>query len=379
MDKIKRFIDVIVPITTCTLRCHYCYITHRRLFGGALPKFAYSPEKFRRALSQKRLGGVCMFNFCGGGETLLAPEVVDYVRALLDEGHYAMIVTNATVDAAFNRMERWPKDVLERLFFKFSYHYLELKKRNLFEKFFRNIKRMRDAGASFTLEATPSDELVPYIDEMKEQSMREVGAWCHITVPRSERDMSTIPLLSKMPPDEFYKTWRVFDSPFFEYKFSVFGEKQNGFCRAGDWTFFLRMGTKTCVLDQCYCSYFGQDIFTDINRPIKFKPIGHNCPMPHCFNAHAFLTFGAIAERNDPTYDIMRNRVCADGSEWLKPRMKAFMAQRLRDNNAHPSYVSNLAADFEMELRKYRLVRRVISKLERIRSVGMFNHKKGHV
>lgn len=286
-----------------------------------------------------------MFNFCGGGETLLSLDLLDYIKAILEEGHFVMVVTNGTVDRAFDVIEKWPADLMERLFFKFSYHYLELKKRNLFGKFFNNIRRMRDCGASFTLEATPSDELVPYIDEMKTQSMAEVGAWCHISVPRSEKDFSKIPLLSKMTPDEFYKTWSVFDSPFFDYKFSVFGEKRKEFCYAGDWTLWLNMTEETCILKQCYCSYYEQDIFAKPDEPLRFKVVGHNCPLPHCFNAHAFLVFGAIPERTDPTYDVMRNRVCADGSEWLKPRMKAFMQQRLRDNNVPYSTFKKMCSD----------------------------------
>ena len=363
MDKLKKFIDVIVPVTTCTLRCHYCYITHKRLFGGVLPKFSYTADQFRQALSQKRLGGVCMFNLCGGGETLLPPEVPTYIKALLEEGHYVMVVTNATVDRAFDEFEKWPKELLERLFFKFSYHYLELKGRNLFECFFRNIRRMRDAGASFTLEATPSDELVPYIDEMKEQSMREVGAWCHISVPRYEHDFSEIPLLSKMAPEDFKRTWSVFDSAFFDYKFSVFGKKQTGFCHAGDWTGFLVMGTESCAFKQCYCSMDSVDIFKDVSKPLKCHVVGHCCQIPHCFNAHAFLSFGAIAERNDPTYDILRNRVCADGSEWLKPRMKEFMQQRLRDNNLPYSTLARLRTDLWMRcVVAKRKVRAMLSK-----------------
>ena len=366
MDKLKRFIDILVPVTTCTLRCHYCYTTHHRLFGGPLPKFSYTPETFRKALSQRRLGGVCMFNFCGGRETLLPPEVPEFVKALLDEGHYVMVVTNATTDRAFDVMEKWPQELVDRLFFKFSYHYLELKERNLFNKFFRNIKRMRDVGASFTLEATPSDELVPFIEDMKRQSKAELGAWCHVTVPRSERDMSTIPLLSNMSPDEFYNTWKVFDSPFFEYKFSVFGKKQTGFCHGGDWTMWLSMEEKTCRLCQCYCSYFSQDILSDINRPLSYHSVGHNCPLPHCYNAHAFLTFGTIAERNDPTYDVMRNRVCDDGTEWLKPRMKAFMSQRLRDNNEEYSAIKKFLSDMYIRrIKGTRGIRKILSSIKR--------------
>ena len=281
MEKMKRFIDVWVPVTTCTLRCHYCYITHHRLFDSKLPKFKYSPEIFRKGLSKERLGGVCMFNLCGGGETLLPPEMPKYIRALLEEGHYVMVVTNATVDKAFNEMSEWPKDLLDHLFFKFSYHFIELKKRNLYEKFFSNVRKMRDAGASFTLEATPSDELIPYIEEMKALAVQEVGAVCHITVGRDEHNMSTIPILSQMTPVEYYNTWKVFDSGFFEYKFSVFSQKRTEFCYAGDWTLFLDMGSG--ILHQCYCSLFNQNIFEDVSKPIKFKAIGHFCQQPHCY------------------------------------------------------------------------------------------------
>lgn len=51
--------------------------------------------------------------------------------------------------------------------------------------------------ASFTIEVTPSDELIPYIDEMKEVSLREFGALPHITVARDE-SKPDYPLLTKL-------------------------------------------------------------------------------------------------------------------------------------------------------------------------------------
>lgn len=361
MEKIKRFIDVKVPVTTCTLRCHYCYITHYKLFENKLPKFKYTVNTFRKGLSRERLGGVCMINLCGGGETLLPPEMPMYIRALLEEGHYVMVVTNATVDRAFNEMVEWPKEFLERLFFKFSYHFLELKKRNLFDKFFANIKMMRDVGVSFTLEATPSDELIPYIEEMKALAVKELGAVCHVTVARDMHDFSTIPILSKMSPEEYYKTWSTFNSDLFEYKFSVFLQKRKEFCYAGDWTLFLDM--ESGILHQCYCSLFNQNIFDDVTKPIRFKAIGHYCQQPHCYNAHAFLTFGAIPEQESPTYATMRNRLCIDGSEWLSPRMKQFMECRLKYSNAEYSSEKRVLLDCEMWfLEKWTFIRRTIEK-----------------
>ena len=123
MDEIKRYIDCTVPVTNCTLRCHYCYITQHRLFDGPIPDLPYSPAHVRRALSKERLGGTCLINFCGDGETTLVPKLVEYVRELLEEGHYVMIVTNGTVTKRMVEFSELPASLKKHLFFKFSYHF----------------------------------------------------------------------------------------------------------------------------------------------------------------------------------------------------------------------------------------------------------------
>lgn len=40
-----------------------------------------------------------------------------------------------------------------------------------------------------------------------------------------------------------------------------------------------------------------------------------------------------MQELSTPTYAEERNRVCEDGSEWLKPEMKAFMSGKLYESN----------------------------------------------
>ena len=45
------------------------------------------------------------------------------------------------------------------------------------------------------------------------------------------------------------------------------------------------------------------------------------------------MTLGDIPELEAPTYAQTRNRVCADGTEWLSPAMKSFMSTRLPDSN----------------------------------------------
>ena len=223
MDKMKRFIDIYVPVTTCNFRCHYCYITHNGLFANTLPNFLVSPVDFGKALSRDRLGGICLLNFCGGGETLLPQEIVDYVRAVLDEGHYVMIVTNGTVTKAFERFATFPKSHLSRLFFKFSFHLQQLEEHRLVDRFFSNVRMMRDAGASFTIELTPIDEMIPRQDELRQMCLKEVGAIPHATVARDQHDMDKLPLLSRLSEEEYKKAWQVFSSKLFDFKFSVFG------------------------------------------------------------------------------------------------------------------------------------------------------------
>lgn len=347
MDSIKRYIECYIPVTGCTLRCKYCYITMHRLFDAKLPEFKYSPEHVRKALSKKRLGGTCLINLCGGGETLLPPELPAYIKALLEEGHYVTVVTNATISKRFDEIAAFPPELTKRLFFKFSYHYLELKERRLLERFFTNIRKVRDAGCSFTLEATPSDEWIPYIDEMKQVAIENVGAVCHITIARDEHDPEKLPILTSMPRAEYERTWKTFNSPLFDFKLSIFEQKRKEFCYAGDWSFYLNLSTG--AMTQCYQSHTYRNIFENIDKPIKFQAIGKHCKEHHCYNGHSFLTLGNIPELDAPTYSELRNRVCTDGSEWLKPEMKHFMGTKLWQSNKEYSQIKKTIANCQIK------------------------------
>lgn len=331
MDKIKRYIECHVPVTTCTLRCSYCYITQHRLFEGPLPEFRYSPEHVRKALSKERLGGTCLINLCGAGETLLAKEVVEYARAFLEEGHYVMIVTNGTISKRFDDIASFPTHLNKHLFFKFSYHYLELKRRGLLDVFFNNIRKVRDAGCSFTLELTPSDDMVPYIDEIKQRAIAELGAPNHVTIARDERTKNRLPMLTQLSRQDYIDTWKTFDSALFDYKLTIFGHKRREFCYAGDWSFCVNLATGK--MKQCYRTYYRADIFRDISRPIPFRAIGNCCKEHHCYNGHSLIVLGDIPSQSTPTYAELRNRQSLDGSEWLRPEMKSFMSTRLKESN----------------------------------------------
>lgn len=327
--KLKKFIDVYIPTETCNLRCHYCYIAQNRKFNNKIAKLKYSPKEIRKALSIKRLGGICMFNFCAGGETLIAEEIIDVVHELLEEGHYVMIVTNGTLTKRFEKISQFPRELMKRLFFKFSFHYLELLRLNILDNFFNNIEMMKNAGASYTVEITPSDELVEHIDDIKKICNEKLGTLCHITVGRV--NSGKIAVLTNMPLDEYNKIWSTFDSDLFKFKSEIFSKKRKEFCYAGEWSLYLNLVTGD--YQQCYCGIKLGNIYKNIDKPLKTLPIGNHCTEPHCYNGHAFLTFGCIPELDTPTYDKMRNRINDNGEEWLSKEVKEIMQCKLKDSN----------------------------------------------
>ncbi len=327
----KRFIDIKVPVETCNFRCHYCYIAQQHRFNNALPNFKYTPEYIGRALSAERLGGIAHINMCGGGETLLPKEMPQIIYELLKQGHYIFVVTNGSAFKRFDEiLELVPNELLKHLGFKFSFHYLELKRLNLLDKFFDNIKKVWSAGCSFSLELTPNDELIPLIPEIKEVCLKNVGALCHISVARDDRKKD-VPILTNLSREQYLKTWGEFNSEFFDFKMSTFNVKRKEFCYAGAWSGYLDLGTGE--MRQCYCGNV-QNIYENLDKKIDFQHcIGWKCREPHCFNSHAFLTVGLIPELETPTYAIMRNRTTIDGKEWLSQEMKEFLSHQLKEEN----------------------------------------------
>ena len=330
MDKIKKFIDCYVPVCNCNFKCNYCYISTWDNFKKSKnsKKIQYSPEHIRKALSKERWGGHLMLNFCGAGETMLCNELLPIIEQLLDEGHYCMIVTNGTITPKFDQLANLPMELKERLFIKFSYHYLELKRLKLLSVFFNNVNKMKDAGISFTVEVTPADEYIPYIDEIKQTCMDNVGALPHITVCRIEN--GEVPLMSKLDKDEFVKIWSGFNSELFDFKIKIFGEKRNEFCYAGAWSYSLSL--LTGELKQCYRGKVLQNIFTNLDSDIVESPIGCYCVDPHCWNGHAFLAFGDIPELETPTFEQERNRN-TDNGPWITEKMAKFMSSKLYESN----------------------------------------------
>jgi hypothetical protein len=120
----------------------------------------------------------------------------------------------------------------------------------------------------------------------------------------------------------------------FEFKYAVWEKKIDDFCYAGRWSFCIDLCTG--MTKKCYASDTLPNVFDNPTAPVIEAPVCHQCREPHCYNGHAFLTFGLVPSIQTPTYADMRDRVCQNGSHWLTPKLRAFFSQKLHDNN--PEY-----------------------------------------
>lgn len=328
--KIKKFLDIYIPTETCNLRCHYCYIALQNKFNNRILKIGHTPKEIRQAFSVERLGGRCLINLCAGGETLLSEEIVPIIYEFLKEGHYVMVVTNGTISKRFEEFATWKRELKERLFFKFSLHYLELKRLGLLENFASNVNMMRENNCSISVEVTTNDELIPLIDELKAYCKNNFGAFCHLTIARDDCSKE-IKMLTELSQDDYRRVWETFESDLLNYKLELYGVKRKEYCYAGAWSYYINI--KTGDVRQCYCGKIIDNVYKSPKKKLREIPIGKKCKFAYCYNGHAFLALGNIPHLDKQHFDDERNRITKNGEEWLTSEMKEAMHTKLEETN----------------------------------------------
>lgn len=324
-DKIVKFIEVYAPYYGCSLKCSYCYVTQHPVPNRKI-EYKYTAEEFEKAITKKRMGGTCIFNLCSNGETL-APRINrDYCKAILKEGHFISIVSNMIHDEGLEDILSLSNDDMSRTFFKCSLHYKELKKNNLLEKFATNVNRAYNSGASITVEIVPTDDLEPFINEIKEYSLNNFGALPHVTIGRNENVPGFVRLTSHTK-DEYNAIWSTFDSELFRFKNAIWGNKIDRLCPAGSWMYCFNLEEGKyypCNCGKCLGDFMEGDSLKDIPTL--------ECSLDHCYNGHSWLALSGYPI-NETTYAKERDRVRKDGTHWLHPRVLNAFSQHLCDNN----------------------------------------------
>lgn len=338
MNKIKRFFDCQVPVNLCNFECDYCTVGQWRKFEAkerptSYTLFKYPVNTMLAALKPERLGGTCAFNLCGNGETFLHPQILKFAEGLLKMGHYVSIVSNGTVNSAIDYLCNMDEELRTRVFIKFSFHYIELVKKNMLDRYFDNVNKAHRAGISLTVELVASDNNVKYIDEIKKVCMDRLGTLCHLTDPRLNTS-TEIRHLTEMPMEEHLKVWAEFESALFDYRQATWGQnRKDRFCYGGVWSFNLALSSGH--LKQCYRNSDSvQFIFDNIDEPIHFVPRGNHCSFAHCFNSHVFdCLCGVVPEIQSPMYIQLRDRELPDGTHWIKNEYLDVYSHRVCENN----------------------------------------------
>lgn len=362
MEKIKRFIECLVPVTACNLKCDYCYVIQEGRRKNEIPKFKYSPEHIGKSLRKSRLGGTAYISICGAGETLIPKEMPSIIEEILKQGHYVNITTNGTLIERFKEIVNMPKEFLNRLHFAFSLHYNELKKNNSLEVFFENIRLVKEAGCSFLVQLNLCDEYIPHIDEIKERCLSEVGAFPQIAATRKEdfsEQNQKFELHTDLSKEDYIKQGKKFESPLFNFTMKNFLVKRNEFCYAGDWSFLLNL--QTGDIKKCYAEPESQNIYENIDKPIKFEAIGNNCKCRYCVNSSHFMSLGIIPNVETPSYAELRDR---NNANWYSKQMKEFLNSKFNESNKEYSKIKKKYTNLKYNIVK--LKDRIKNKLRKI-------------
>lgn len=330
--RIHKFIELLVHGTTeCNFHCEYCYVWRKNEFTRGRETSEYTPAEIRHALSQQKLGGPCHINACALGETLLSKDIVALAYELLDEGHYLSIITNGTITPKIDEILHFPQHLLERMFFKLSFHYAELKRTKLLSVFWNNVDKIKNSPCSYSLEITPCDSLVGEIDAIKKEfAERAGGAMPHITFTR-DANKEGLDLLSDMSLEEYKDIWKTFDSELFRLKCDLYKRQIHQVCYAGNWSY--RVNVVNGNLQSCYQQELNGTIFDKGQKTLPILTVGNHCRLNYCFNNHAFLAWGNAPEVPCANYLAVRDRTDSDSGHWVKETYAAAMGQKLYKNN----------------------------------------------
>lgn len=312
--KIKYTITVNVPGNICNLRCEYCYISQVIDENHQVSAcFKYNVQDMISAFHPERLGGVASIVVIGAGETLIPKEVVPFVKGLLELGHYVEVVTNLTLENRIDELLDTSKENLSRLCVKGSLHWLELKRLGLLDIYFRNMKKVIDAGASTYPFFVACQEYEPYLEEIRDIFVEKFG---EKGLPQcspcllfdDKRDFFKYGKLRTTPEcdEEFVKKMQeLFHSEIFATCVRFLSVNPSEiFCYAGKWSFTVDMGTG--MMGYCHNCISNNNFFQNQDEMPELDAIACSCGISNCALQYNFVGQGLIPEIDGvPTYGQM--------------------------------------------------------------------------
>lgn len=321
-----KFFECAIPVTLCNLSCEYCYVIQEERRNNEIKNLKYPVEFIADALRKERLGGVCYFSLCGAGETLLPDYIIELTEQLLNLGHFVNITTNGTISNRISELIELDPDLRNRLHIAFSYHYDELTRTKNLDKFWNNVRRVKDNGISFVVQCNLCDSYIDKIDKIKSDCIDNIGTLPQFVATRDKSQSYYQILTSNL--SKYIEVGKSTGSFLFDFTMNNINKKRCNFCYAGAWSYklFLESGD----LMRCYAEPVFYNIFQDINEPIPQEPVGFNCKSDFCLNASHFLTLGIMPDVITPAYDELRKMKNINN---YSDFMHSFYKRRLYDDN----------------------------------------------
>jgi hypothetical protein len=122
---------------------------------------------------------------------------------------------------------------MRRLHFAFSFHYIELRKKNMFSIFFQNIELIKKHGASFVVQVNLCDAYALYWDEIKRLVPENTGAYPQVVLTRDVKGIKW-KVYTDCSCNEYVRIGKEMDSPLFDFTVKNFMHKYKEYCYASD-------------------------------------------------------------------------------------------------------------------------------------------------
>lgn len=312
--QIMKTLTLYIPGDACNMRCEYCYITECFKDGrNTTPAvFVASVDEMIYAFRPERIGGLAHIIVIGKGETLIPPETVPLCKGLLKQGHIVEVVTNGVLSNRIDELLDCDEDCLSRLIIKCSLHWNELKRLNLVDTYFNNIKKALSKGASSYPFLVVGTSYINCLDEIREACLENLGGLPHCTpcvIADSSEQMLDGNRYATDPPctKEFVASIKEkFGSSLFEQSVRFLDvDVKKVFCYAGKWSF----GVDLCngEILKCHNICTGISFFENLDEKMpEIEPVCNSCGLASCALQYDMFSMGLIPEVPDvPTYSEM--------------------------------------------------------------------------